>query len=489
MRRLFCILAATVVTSSLARAQTRPAPAFSPIVTRVDVVDAEHRFDQTFAQHPAAESDMPRVNRSYDVATSLIYNGRYSEAIHQLNQLTASLLPAPPTPAERYLASLKIRVGPLVSQVGRPTPLKIKVSGLYETDVTTHETIDSRLVIRADDGKTAAIVDQPLKLVAGAAPPVVTIPQPNAAIGAYLVQIVAPNGSVVAQTRWNVALNSLDAFRQTNALRLRGMYNLSPTMAQALGAAIARNNLLSDQPDESDPGRWAVNPIELSMMVDSEIQLLLKGEDPYSRRIGDTWRTVQAGVMQVPVRIYAPEAAGSDTPIGLLIALSDAGGDESTFMDGCGLGQIRKLADDNSLIVVTPNTDWVLRNPGSLESIIIGIGKDYAIDTHRIYLLGHSLGAVPVAQMTKNSTISVTAAVCIAGECTKEDGKTKCPPTRVYAGELDGIIPLSDMESQVNVAKSHGLPIELVLIKGYGHTLIVDRVIPDAIKWLATHTK
>jgi hypothetical protein len=56
----------------------------------------------------------------------------------------------------------------------------------------------------------------------------------------------------------------------------------------------------------------------------------------------------------------------------------------------------------------------------------------------------------------------------------------------VIASELDRIAVPSRIEATVERAKAAGLPVEYRLLKNYGHTLAVTKVLPDVVDWLLT---
>lgn len=470
------------------------------VVTRADLAESYQRFERALKAHPPEASELPRINQAFDDASLRFFAGKHAEALQALDQLTASIDPAPDSPTDAYLRSLKVRVGPFVSQVRRPTPLKIKLSALYPTDTAEARSIDAAILIRAAEPDGAVLVRQPLRIEPGTAPPVVVLKQPEAPVGAYLVQVVVedradggegargqtPAEDVICQTRWYVASSSLDGFRQNNAVRLQGLLNLGPARSQALASVLARNSLLSDLPSDNESSRFLYDPIDMSRMVGAEIELLLNGEDPFERRIGEVWRVVQAGAMQIPLRLYAPDSVRDGKPKGLLIALHGMGGDEAMFFHAYGQGQIRQLADKHGLIVAAPHMDWVIRSPAALDGIIEAVSYTYPLDRSRVYVLGHSLGAMSAAAMAKDNAGKVSAAVCIAGGGPFLGSQEKSPPLRVYAGELDRIVPPARLAKHVDAARGVGLPLELRVVPSQGHTLVVNQVLPEAVQWLVS---
>src|SRR5690349_4299047 len=79
----------------------------------------------------------------------------------------------------------------------------------------------------------------------------------------------------------------------------------------------------------------------------------------------------------------------------MVVLLHGSGRDGRSLLDPW-----RKLADREGLILVAPNAinpavwQTVLDGPEALISIIENVKKQYAVDSTRIYLFGHSGGAV-----------------------------------------------------------------------------------------------
>ncbi|MBI3735402.1 hypothetical protein HY256_02695 [Candidatus Sumerlaeota bacterium] len=200
---------------------------------------------------------------------------------------------------------------------------------------------------------------------------------------------------------------------------------------------------------------------------------------------GDYWRVLPASPRDVPCRVYAPPSAAKDDPMPLLVALHGAGGDENMFMDGYGAGMIKKLADENNFIVASPVSNPIA-NGDNFEKLAEALSCDYAIDSKRIYVLGHSMGAGVTAGLARKKYDKIRAACCLAGGSFSTEDKL-IAPTLAIAAELDMVIPLARLQPGIEKAAAAGLPIEFRIIKNYGHTLVVGAQLPDAVKWLLEH--
>jgi predicted esterase len=121
-------------------------------------------------------------------------------------------------------------------------------------------------------------------------------------------------------------------------------------------------------------------------------------------------------------------------------------------------------------------------NPNGLKGIVETMAVDYAIDPARIYVIGHSLGAMAAAGMATRAPDGLAGAVLIAGGSIPPNGAI-CP-TLLIAAELDPLFPPHKLEGAAAEAKQAGLPVEFRLMRESGHALVAGEVLPEAVEWL-----
>jgi predicted esterase len=461
------------------------------VVTRKDVAEALLRVERVLAKLPPANADeIVRVNRAMDTAAYHFFSSNFDTSIRLMNELADSVEfggdRARAPQGSEVIRSLKVRVAPYVALESHPSVFRLQLFRLY--DVPIVKPIELRLVIRAVDegGLPGKIVfEQLLVLQPDAALPAITTRQPEAKPGRYAVQIIGPDGHAYDVGRWYVVTRPLESIRQANERRLMQVEITSPKLGPALIATRARNELLQDRPAESDSAQFLVDPLALSREVDAEIEALQAGKDPFAKRAGEYWRTFPTSAMHVPARVYTPAQATGDEPLPVVIALHGAGADESMFMYGYGAGAIKRLADEHGFIVVAPGTYWMLPNPEAIEGILDALEFSYAIDRSRVYLVGHSLGALTAAGIAARHRDDVAAAVLIAGGSFA--GMRRSSPALMIAAELDPIAPPADVRAAAESARAAGLPVEFELAQHRGHILIVGDVLPRAVHWLMQH--
>lgn len=481
MRRILLAL----LTISMVTGATEAAPA--PIIMRSDVAAALQRFERAYAAHrPASADERQRVHRAFDEASRLYFAGKHPESLQALNELSESLVPqqAGQRPAAAALIdSLQVRISPIVAQRTRPSILRIRVARMYPVPIDSP--LELRLRIRSDAPDPRTVLDEAIRIEPSGPPVALAVKQPESAMGRYVVELVGPDGTAHPAGRWSVVETPLDVLRINNDRRLSEQRPTTPEMVHALVAIRARNTLVSDRIDENSPAQFLADPVLLSRAVQSEVEWFVMGKDPFAAREGDYWRAILAGQMQFPARVYAPPQVEQGQPLPVLIALHGAGGDESAFMESFGNGQIKRLADEHGLIVVAPNTLWVMRNLASFDAILETLACSYAIDKSRVYVLGHALGAGAAIQMASGRADRIAKLVLFSGA---GDGALanveRLPSTLLISGELDPVFTPFHANDAGDEARRKRLPVELRVIEDAGHTLVVHDQLPEAVKWL-----
>lgn len=461
-------------------AAKQPSPAAAPskfaVATRADLAQLYLRFERTFRDYPPPPERLADVNRAFDSATLQFFGGNFGPAIKAINELTDSLRYKGEAPAgAKFASSLKITLEPVVAKIG--DSVEITVEQLYSADPAPGP------VLRVDRGKGENSI---LALIgSGNLWHEVNLP-PSATEADFQVY---NNDEACFTARVFASYETFASARTRLTAMLAGIKEDSPAMSQALAACKARIGLLQDKPSSVESAQFLANPVLLRDDIISEIGKLQRGVDPYTRRVGDLWRTVKAAGIEVPCRVYAPaSAADSTTPHPLLIALHGAGGDESMFFEGYGAGCLKQLADRHGLIVVAPLTYMVMGNGAVFDGIVEAIGMNYSIDPKRIYVLGHSMGGGAAAGLAMQRPDTIAAVCCMAGTGRFNAG-AKIPPVLLLAGELDPLIPASRIKDGADAAAKSGLPVEYREAKDYGHTLLVGAKLGEAVEWLVAHTR
>lgn len=273
-------------------------------------------------------------------------------------------------------------------------------------------------------------------------------------------------------------------YREAYSARLQKVDSAGP-LAQAVASARARANLLVDEPSRERTAEFFSNPAQLVRDLAREVSVLERGRNPYIGQAGDQWRVFRgANGAMIPMRIVAPSAAATSTrPIPVLIALHGAGGDENMFVDAYGQGIIATLSLAESVILVSPATTQFSASPANFDSLMIVLRSEYRIDSTRIYLLGHSMGAGAVARLAQQRPAVIAGVACLAGGSAVT--VANAPPILFIGADLDPIIPARNVQAAASATPSGKY--EVLLHEG--HTLMVANGVRRALPWLFEHRR
>ena len=455
-------------------------------ITRAEFASAYLRFETIMRDAKLAGADEVRANREFDALTILFFTGNNREAVRRLDALAESIAADKLGDVRSESVWMRLRLDPPVFVRGSGVP-RLSIDRFYDPPSVPDGMMTTlRLAPKSPPGP----IDIPLELAFEAdgsirriAP--LELPLRDAPPGRYDVGLaVGPHHFPVGS--WSVVSRPLAPRAAANTVRLDKIKPTSPALVQSWNAVKARNGLLTDNPDPANTTRMLIDPEALAVQVEAEIADLEKGANPFRNRSGDYWRVVRAGDREIPMRVYDPFPAGPTAPSALVIAFHGAGGDENMFMDGYGAGAIKRLAEQGKFLLATPLTDAFRGDETgpAFDALLAALGADYAIDPKRIFVLGHSAGGMLTNRLLTLRGDRIAAAACLCGFLGFPDGARGIPRTLVVAGEIDPIAAPARIKPLFEKAREAGQPVEFRLIKNYGHTLTVARILPDVIDWL-----
>ena len=222
------------------------------------------------------------------------------------------------------------------------------------------------------------------------------------------------------------------------------------------------------------------------------------GKDPFKGRTGDFERHhLLAGANEVmPYRVYVPKNYSASTATPLVIALHGLGANEDSFFDSYNRVP-PQLAEKHGFLMAAP---LGFRVDGFYGSRMMGAGdvaaqrrgdyseKDvlevlrlmkasYNVDASRIYLIGHSMGAIGTwALAAKYPEIwAATAAFAGTGSPALAE-QMKSIPHFVVHGDNDPTVNVSGSRSMTAAMKKAGAEVTYIEVAGGGHS---DVVVPN----------
>lgn len=295
------------------------------------------------------------------------------------------------------------------------------------------------------------------------------------------------------------AAEPVDSMRDRLQRDLEAMEStLKPVLIPALRAARARTRQLVSVPESGDLFYHVIAGGVLAREVGEEVAALQAGRDPYQDRTGDQWTVLTSGDAMVISRVFVPPVqpgrGAKDVPQDragehawpLVIALHGAGADEHMWLDGYGAGVLKRSAAEHGFIVVSPRITLTAFNPGTLDTIVAGIGRWHKIDRQRIYLMGHSMGGGVATAWAKLREGEIAAVCTIAGVGTLT-GTKALPPTLAIAAGQDGVVPPKRIRASAEAAKAAGLRVEFVSLEDAGHVLVAGEAVPIAVEFVLKH--
>ena len=475
-----------VVLSALAVPAVPAVAAETPAVTRRDVATAYVAFDRGMIEHPPAGEARAGIVRRFDRMTHLAFRGRLEAAADAMLDLTDDVLPA--DPADRAARSLRVTATPGVFVAGEDGTLALR--WLRSVDDAPPLT----LRLRRDDGEEAvSFATDPAGADQGT-DQTWHLPADTLATGHYSVEAVTPAGRAWAVGALDVVARRPSELRERLLAELDNAPTQDPALRRSLLALRSRVGLLRDDPDPSWPASFLANLADLERELPREADALLAGRDPYANRPGDYWRTfdaVDGPPLSLPARVYAPPAAmdkiarGDRVP--LVITLHGAGGDENLFMDGYGAGELKRLADRYGFVAVSPATEramFDLRSPGVIVDAVSAL---YPTDAGRVYVVGHSLGAMLAGLWAGQLPDRWAGVGMIAGGkpgaqlVPAGGGRAVAVPVVVASAGYDTLFPPASQHASAAAARAAGARVTEREYPAEGHVSVVGAALPDVI--------
>jgi predicted esterase len=226
-----------------------------------------------------------------------------------------------------------------------------------------------------------------------------------------------------------------------------------------------------------------------------------KGKDPFKGRTGDFERhyTLPGANEIMPYRVYVPRSYSPAKPTALVIALHGLGGNEDGFFDNYNKLP-PQLAEKHGMLLAAP---LGFRRDGFYGSQIMGAGdvaarrrgeyseKDvlevlrlmkaaYNVDESRIYLMGHSMGAIGTWALGSKYPQTWAALVAFSGTGQPALAENmKGIPQFVVHGDADNTVNVSGSRNMVAKLKALNANVTYIEVPGGSHT---DVVVPNLEK-------
>ena len=236
------------------------------------------------------------------------------------------------------------------------------------------------------------------------------------------------------------------------------------------------------------------------------------GKDPFKGKTGDFERhyLLQGANEIMPYRVYVPKAYSASRPTPLVIALHGLGGNEDGFFDNYEKLP-PQLAEQHGFLLASPlgfrrdgfygsgimgSTDVAARRRGEYSEkdvleVLRLMKAAYSVDDSRIYLMGHSMGAIGTWALGSKFPQTWAALVSFAGTGRAEElaPSMKAIPQFVVHGDADNTVNVSGSRNMVAELKKLNANVTYIEVPGGSHTDVVVPNLPKAFEFMAAQRK
>ncbi len=186
--------------------------------------------------------------------------------------------------------------------------------------------------------------------------------------------------------------------------------------------------------------------------------------------------TLTSGGQKRVCHVYRPDGLSPETATPLLILLHGSGRDGASQVK-----EWRSLADREGLLLAAPDaldrSGWAIPDDGPqfLADVAAFLRARYPIDTSRVYLFGHSAGAVFALSMAAMESEFFAAAAVHAGafrdssEANVLAFASRKIPVLLVVGSRDPFFPLQAVRDTKKAFEAKGFPCTLLELEGYDH--------------------
>jgi poly(3-hydroxybutyrate) depolymerase len=242
------------------------------------------------------------------------------------------------------------------------------------------------------------------------------------------------------------------------------------------------------------------------------------GKNPFATRTGDFKRhyLLAAANEIMPYRLYVPTTYAAAAPgqpgqsFPLIVALHGLGGTEDSFFTGYE-GRIPKLAEQHGYIIAAPlgyrvdgSYGWGLgtapadpntrrvqeRSEEDVMQVLRLVRQQYRIDENRIYLAGHSMGAIGTWKIAPKFP-DIWAALgpfAGSGQPATLEGIRHIPQFVVH-GDADRTVSVQGSRAMVEKMKELGVEVTYIEVPGGGHSDVVPPNLPAMFEFFNSHRK
>ena len=172
--------------------------------------------------------------------------------------------------------------------------------------------------------------------------------------------------------------------------------------------------------------------------------------------------------------LYVPENVASKPP--LIVTLHGSGRNGLSLVE-----KWKDIADQEGLILAGPNAmnaaAWSSADDSAdfLREIIEQLKSRHSIDQKRVFLFGHSAGAVYALNLSMSESEYFAATAVHAGSWRGDEESASVQlakrkiPIAIFVGDVDQYFPMDSVRKTEALLKSNQFPVEVNVMKGHNH--------------------
>lgn len=194
----------------------------------------------------------------------------------------------------------------------------------------------------------------------------------------------------------------------------------------------------------------------------------------FSRGATITRQSIASGGQQRVYYLFVPKEGGA-APAPLIVMLHGSGRDGSILLE-----HWQRLAEKEGIVLAGPDSinsrQWAypVDGPDFLRDVIESVKTKTSIDPRRVYLFGHSAGAMFALQLSMMESQYFAATAVHAGRLYMQDyplmgNAHRLIPIWMAVGTKDPLFPVADVRLTRDELQKKGFPVELVEIPWHTH--------------------
>ena len=194
---------------------------------------------------------------------------------------------------------------------------------------------------------------------------------------------------------------------------------------------------------------------------------------------GEFWMSVPDGKHTAALRVFIPRGLDPAKPVPVVVGLHGLGGSENLFFEGYGAGFAVKECEKRGWAFVAPRSGVNFSSGPPVAAIVDTLAKRYPLDVKRVFVVGHSMGAVQVIANAQKTPGRFAAVAALGGGGLVTDAKAFTGlPVFLAAGEKDfGLAPSRALKKSLTDGGVKGVVFQEY--PGIEHLLIVRESLPD----------